>query len=593
MPDSKALEVYRKIIFWGLLVIIAVLPCLYTTKTFHLALIKTVFLQLALSFLFFVWFLKLGETEFIKFPQNPIIIPFALFVLYAFLSASFSLYKYNSFRSFFSYLSYFLLFIFVIENVKKRWQIRLVSQIILITAGFICLYSLYRNISFLKFNFWKVPIYFNFFGNPNFFATYLLAVLPLSLSLFVCSQFKFEKLILFILSLLLSLSLLLTYSQGGWIILFFYFLFFYIGVIINYWHKKELLKSFIFGLFPFLIFAILYGVFFYSQGPAEKYLFPINASLAIRHDLWGSAWQMIKVFPVTGWGTGNFHIYFPLYRTLESLLIIESPIVFHAHSEFLELTAEMGFLGLTLFLWMILAFLIYTLKVWLKTPLAWKKYPLAFFLGGVGILMHNLISPSLRWTAIAAFFWLMAALAVSVKRVISASLEVPAVSGAGLPLTGFITLKNRLFPLLKPVRKGLFYALAIVLFIPLSLEIIKPYRAEIALKEGIKAWDKENFFQAIVKFEQAKRINPYCLSAYYRLGYSYRMTGNYQKALENYQALGKICPNYARLHYNLGCLYQDLGQLRQAVGEFKTALKREDKVIPHNRLKEIYSELAK
>ncbi|MEA3368803.1 MAG: tetratricopeptide repeat protein [Candidatus Ratteibacteria bacterium] len=583
MPDSKVLEVYRKIIFWGLLVIIAVLPCLYTTKTFHLVLIKTVFLQLALSFLFFVWFLKLGEGEFIKLPQNPVIIPFALFVLYAFLSASFSLYKYNSFRSFFSYLGYFLLFIFVIENVKKRWQIRLVSQIILITAGFICLYSLYKNISFLKFNFWKAPVYFNFFGNPNFFASYLLAVLPLSFSLFIYSHFKFEKIVLFILSLLISLSLLLTYSQGCWIIFFFYFMLFYIGLIINYWRKKQLLKSFLFGAFPFLIFVVLYGVLFYSQGPVEKYLFPINASLAVRKDLWGSAWQMIKIFPVMGWGTGNFHIYFPLYRTLESLLIIESPIVFHAHSEFLELAAEMGFLGLTLFLWMILSFLIYTLKVWLKAPLAWKKYPLAFFLGGLGILMHNLISPSLRWTAIAAFFWLMAALAVSVKRVISEE-ERDAV---------FITLKNRLFPLLRPVRKGLLYALAIVLFIPLSLEIIKPYRAETALKEGIKAWDKENFFQAIVKFEQAKRINPYCLSAYYRLGYSYRMTGNYQKALENYQALEKICPNYARLHYNLGSLYQDLGQFRQAIGEFKTALQREDRVFSHDRLREIYFELEK
>ncbi|GEM_PF-2959403 len=622
--NGRNLEAYRKIIFWGLFFVVTALPFLFSGRSFHLVLIKTVFFKLSLSFLLFVWLLKVIRSEFIKIPGNPIILPFGLFLLYAFLSACFSAYKYASFQVFLSILGYFLFFVLVAENIKKRREIRFLAQGILITAGAICLFSLYKSITFLRLDFWNVPVYFHFFGNPNFFASYLLAVIPLSFSLFLYSHFKFEKAALFFLSMLLAITLLLTRSQGAWLVLIFYLAVLYIGSVVNFWRKKKFVKSFISALLPFLLVGGLYSVTIYSQAlrevlrkdrlqiktldikkflkeedssfaeepkesstSVEKFLFPGNISMAIRENLWMSGWQMIKAFPFTGRGVGAFHIYFPQYRTAESLRIIPVPLVFHAHNEFLEIAIEMGFLGLGLFLWIIFAFLSLGIKLWREAPIAWKKYPLAFTLGAAGILLHSQLSPSLRWTAIAVFFWLMVALTVSVKRIIASDPEI------SVPASwrGFITFRNRFFPVFKPVKKGLLYALAVVLFLPLSFKILKPYQADVALKKGIKALEKGDIHQAIIKFSEAKKINPYSFPAYYKLGYCYRAIGEYQRSLKIYQALEKMFPDYARIHYNLGCLYRDLGRFKEAIAEFKTSLKRENELFPHYRLEEIYAEL--
>ena len=96
-----------------------------------------------------------------------------------------------------------------------------------------------------------------------------------------------------------------------------------------------------------------------------------------------------------------------------------------------------------------------------------------------------------------------------------------------------------------------------------------------------------------MSFEEAKKIDPNCYSAYYKLGYSYRMIGQNQEALKNYLALEKIAPNYARIHSSLGSVYYDLGMFQKAIGKFKIALRRENIISPRYKLRKIYQELGK
>ncbi len=584
MSDGKVTKIYDKIIFWGLFFIITLLPFLFTTKTFDLVIIKAVFFKLGITFISLVWLLKLADSETIKIPRNPVLIPFVLFIFFVLISTLFSRYKYTGIQILSAYSGYLLLFLIVITTLRERSKLSLICRTTLIAAVVICVFSLYKSVSYLKLSFWKFPVYFQFFGNPNFFASYLLLMISLSFSFFSYSHFKYEKMFLLFSSILLSFTLLLSYCQGAWVVLYFYFVIFYVAILVNYWYKMELLKGFIFALFPFLITGVLYLLIIVYQESVEKYLFPGTVSFAVRQHIWKSTLEMIKVFPFRGWGAGTFDIYFPLHRTAESLRLIASPIIFHAHNEFLEIGQEMGLLGLGVFLWLVIAFLALGLKLWIKAPFHWKKYPLAFFLGGVGILMDNLVSPSLRQPGIAVFFWFIVALTVSVKYMI---LEEEGKTD-GL----FIIFRNRMFRILKPLRKGLLYSLAIIIFFFTSQQIIKPYLAELFLKEGVVCLDEENLPQAIVKFDWSRKINPYYPSAYYKLAYAYRMIGEYQDALSVYQDLQKIAPDYARIHYNLGCLYQDLGRYKEAIGEFKTSLKRENEFIPHFRLMEVYRQLG-
>ena len=185
MANKGSSRVYKNIIFWGMLFTLTFLPVVYSTKSLDIVVLKTVLFRLALLFLLCVWFCKLVDMESIKLPKNPVILPLVIFISCSFISALFSLYKPISFSSFFSIFSYFLFFLLLIESIEERRQISLIVRAVLITASLVCFLSLYQSISLLRLNFWNQVIFFNFFGNPNFIATYLIAVAPLSFSLFI------------------------------------------------------------------------------------------------------------------------------------------------------------------------------------------------------------------------------------------------------------------------------------------------------------------------------------------------------------------------------------------------------------------------
>jgi O-antigen ligase len=71
-----------------------------------------------------------------------------------------------------------------------------------------------------------------------------------------------------------------------------------------------------------------------------------------RQDLWRVGWRMVRAHPVQGVGAGNFPVSSVHYllqpgRTTEDSLIVDQPKV--PHNIYLNVVAELGFVGLTLF----------------------------------------------------------------------------------------------------------------------------------------------------------------------------------------------------------------------------------------------------
>ncbi|MFN9855779.1 MAG: O-antigen ligase family protein [Bacteroidota bacterium] len=105
-----------------------------------------------------------------------------------------------------------------------------------------------------------------------------------------------------------------------------------------------------------------------SYGTVDKRIGDIvnvnDGSTQARFILWDAAWQHARKHPFTGSGFGNWKLAsIPYSREHNDGLIV--PI--HAHNDFLEYFAELGFLGGLLFISIFLFFIFYGLKAYWKS----------------------------------------------------------------------------------------------------------------------------------------------------------------------------------------------------------------------------------
>jgi O-antigen ligase len=115
-----------------------------------------------------------------------------------------------------------------------------------------------------------------------------------------------------------------------------------------------------------------------------------------------ATWDMAADQPVTGWGAGCYRFLFPLFQ--QNYPQIYQPSLFpdrsfhfeHAHNDYLEFLAELGFLGCAPLL-LLLGF--FTTKLLRSKP--WQNPPLLFLAFGLLILLaHSWIDFHLQCPAI-------------------------------------------------------------------------------------------------------------------------------------------------------------------------------------------------
>jgi O-antigen ligase len=197
------------------------------------------------------------------------------------------------------------------------------------------------------------------FGNPNLLAGYMVIALPVITGLLLANVNKvsifafhhkyayFLKLFLYIISIITILFVLyLCKSRGAWLALAGGTVSFLILLVLN--NKKRL---------TMLILSIaVIGTIIFSL-----FLVPIAEELIldVRPFIWLGTLKMIKAHPIIGSGIGTYLINYPNYRSKEYFLFshtigeergwLAQDVTDHAHSEYLEIAAETGLVGLTLY----------------------------------------------------------------------------------------------------------------------------------------------------------------------------------------------------------------------------------------------------
>lgn len=235
---------------------------------------------------------------------------------------------------------------------------------------------------------------FSSFENPNLYAEYLIMIIPLTFARLI-SVDKRKKVLYAIVGITQLLVLLLTFSRGGWLGLVFS-----TGLFILLLKRDLIIK---------LIPVGLVGLFFLPSSIMMRIKSIGNLSDSsnfYRLQIWQNSINIIKDFFFTGVGLG-----FESFRTISGLYIKDfSP--YHAHNTFLELTIEIGVLGLFLFIWLLVKLLKDVKSQSLSKD---KVYTVALFSSIAGLFVHGIAEHILYNPKIIFQFWLIIGLLITLN----------------------------------------------------------------------------------------------------------------------------------------------------------------------------------
>ncbi len=493
------------------------LPLSYLTCTHNPVILKKPFISLLTLICLIFILLKVFTDKGLRLPgilSSTILLYFIILLFSSFYSG----YRYAGVSA----LERLLLFIalYLVGLYAGRDNLELVFKAISISTAVLSAILIVQYITCGKLTFGA--------GNPNLLAGYLILIIPL-LASELSRRRNLPNLIIFLLTIA---TLFLTHSRAAWAALFISLpLFFY-----PYLRKeKRLVKGLSIAFF-------LIAIFFLAAFSLK------TLSTDVRPLIWRGTVGMIKEHPIRGWGIGRYSVYYPGYRIAEYFLHPQAATVTeHAHSEFLEVTAEAGFIGLFAFL-SIIAALFWTSKELLKAKETGLS-SIGLAVGLIAFLVHNSMSIGMRFILPGGFFWFSLGLlgGISVRS-----------GGSGVDIRRGLTIAF-ILPLV--------FLLGVVSFNGFFREV----PGEFYLKKALRAKNTGDFKKSITYYNNALTFKPYSLQARYKLAYAYGKSGDDKKAKNEYLTILKLAPDYAKTHYNLGVLYIREGQLGHGEEELKKA----------------------
>jgi tetratricopeptide (TPR) repeat protein len=514
---------------------------------------KLIGMELSLLVLFVLWFWV--YMDYMKnLLKDTVILPYVLFcavytVMYYFSGNRLAAYAQWQ-RVCFSCMGFFLAYM----TFPRKNKILMINFMVII-GGLIALYGILQKFGGV----WRIQVprmgrVFSTFGNPNFFASFLVGLIPVSFASFA-ERKKIWKVIFIVLMLI---ALYYTYSRGAWLGLF--------GIAIFWWFvrvKKNRIKSIVVLLLCILVF----GFFTRKQWMRHTH----------RLIIWRDTLVMAVKNPVTGVGLGQYHSEVPSHASNELLKALPQGqfIVNYAHNEFLEVLAETGIIGMGLYLWILAVFYIS----------AFRKHrvdniTLGAVSGVTGLLIQSGVSVSIRFAV--ASVWLFIIMGIALRpdedppqlkfmfdwRLIPVLVLSAAMIYSGKKVVEPLVSHKKLVKEVDFFDRSQEYSEE-----SLNKEIGRnPQKALAYYKLGWEQAKKKRFAEAIENFNKAISLDGSMVGAYNNLGNIYYTIGQPAQAMKYYKEALRRNPSLIDAHFNLGYIYYHQGRLKEATREFEIVL---------------------
>ena len=571
--------------------------------------------ELAFSILVIIglmlWKLKMINKEDIKITRTPINLPVLAFMVICPLSLLWSNSPMISLLELPLFLAGPILYFIVINNIHNEHQINRLLTALLIISSLLGIYGIFQY-NGIDFAFWKGNIarskVFGLFGNVNYFAEYMIVPLPLAISLFFAARNRTHKILLLVGILAMGGSLILTFTRGSYLaigISSLFMLFLYL-VAQGKSFIKEHKKIFIL----ILAFIILVTFLFAVPNPLNKpgtviskiksrisvSQFTEGSSLKRRIAIWKFTVLMIKDHPLLGSGIGTFKYNSLNYQAKffdqgENRSLYPYGIADKVHNEYLQLGAELGLIGLGIFLWLIITYFNYGIKLLKRLKDKYKHGILIGLMGGVvAVLIDAIFGFPLHLPATLVLFWLFIGLIVSLnhsENYAEQEVETLSVKETQSKAKASGDKNNRTKGNIYRF-KPLLYLVIILLSLFLCVIVARPFVAQVYEFYGVQYAKKADYDTAAKYFQEALKWNPYFGMSYYNLGQIISQKGIYTLAIENFEKAEKYM-DHPDLPGKLAYLYLKKGQQDKAIAKLKQAIsyqKNEKLMLP------LYAELG-
>lgn len=373
---------------------------------------------------------------------------------------------------------------------------------------------------------------FSTFGNPIFFAAYILASICLTFQLFHEAQSKKSKYSWALCLLLQCLALGLTQTRASLLALT-------TVALLVLWQKYGA-RHRIFGTYPPTL--LFFGAFLGLLGLFAAVL----KTRPLTHWLiWKDSLRLWLENPWLGCGLGRFHVEFPRFasQALQSLWPQDKIIVNYAHNELLQVLAETGILGLGVLLWVLSRFLTN------RPHTSDQSGTFGFYYAALALWIQNLFSVDMRFGVSYVLAFACMGIWSSQK---ASSWEIS------------LSLNARMFllPALLALQ-GLW-----------AHQILSPYQALKALQAEPKFFEtgSRDLEAKIQELEERLSQGVQEAGVYEALGYFYSKTQNWPMAISRFQIAIQLNPSNAAAYNNLGNIQYTLGNREEAIALWKKSV---------------------
>lgn len=589
----------------GTFITITLISFLFTPYTYQLDEIKNVLLQLLPPFLLMAALWKMDFSA-ITWKRHGALILLALYFVWMCLSWLINPYKkvgetviwFNLGVATFAVI--FAWYLNSEEKVRKTMIFFVLLGLVSTFLGLFLYSQKYLKTFYLQIAnsaFWQTPerqpwstlVYtfiqsnemYSFILNSDFYAAFLVMLIPISLSMFFVEQRTAYKTVALASFLMMNVCLFLTNSNDSFLAIFLvtYPLYFLVGwrSVREWGLSRRVVLTFV-GCT--IVSLIVIGILMLPK-LASTYNFK-SAAFEGRRVLWGGGfWPWIYgdhfdgkspnlVSIIFGTGPGGYRHYFPWFRRPDFFDQQIANVTTFGHNIYLDVLLETGFVGLVLFVGFIVRVFADGFRQIRVTPSRTHLfYQLAVLSGLAGIALQNFSSPNNRWAVAGMIYWAMYGLSMGLV-----SVENPPVTGEN---------EGRKIGNVPVHRLCRWAALGLALLfvgrcvLP-GAQFSDYWTTAKAHALGVRAIDQAGAYptgserelayyqMAMLSLETAIEKNPTFGTSFYKLGHVYNRLGNVtddpvlnEKALRTYEKLDQINPNYSEVHLNLGIMYAQLG----------------------------------
>lgn len=284
-----------------------------------------------------------------SFRHTPLDGILALFALVMFISSVTSFAMGNSIKIFMVYFAFVLAYYLTVNAVRTRSQLYGLICGMLFAGVAVALYGIYQHIfGFAEGTTWTDTQMFediatrvvSTFDNPNVLGEYLLLLIPIAAGYILSRPGSADKGISLVVTALLSVCMIYTYSRGNWIGLMVAILLFFM-----FYDGRVVWLGIIFALFVPMLLPQNVITRFMSIGDTT------DTSTSYRVYIWMGSIAMLRDYWISGIGLGSeaFNMIYPFY----SYSGIVAP---HTHNLYLQIITENGIAGLVVFAVLILMY---------------------------------------------------------------------------------------------------------------------------------------------------------------------------------------------------------------------------------------------